>query len=58
MLEVGINKLIFSSFNTVYDMNANTQIRENFPLMPTNPYERSKPMAEPIYRDFAASDSQ
>ena len=58
MSEFGVKQIVFSSSATVYDVSDNTQIRENYPLMPINPYGRSKLMVEQIYADLAASDSQ
>lgn len=58
MSEFGVKQIVFSSSATVYDVNDNSQIREDSPLKPINPYGRSKLMVEQIYRDLAASDSQ
>ena len=58
MSEFGVKQIVFSSSATVYATNDDTQIREDSPLMPINPYGRSKLMVEQIYSDLAASDSQ
>ena len=58
MSEFGVKQLVFSSSATVYDVNDDSQIGEDSPLMPINPYGRSKLMVEQIYRDLAASDTQ
>jgi UDP-glucose 4-epimerase len=58
MSEFNIKKIVFSSSATVYDTQEDTQIREDFPLRPVNPYGRSKLMVEQIYRDLSASDNQ
>lgn len=58
MSEFGVKQIVFSSSATVYDISDDTQIAENYPLMPINPYGRSKLMVEQIYGDLAASDSQ
>ena len=58
MSEFGVKQLVFSSSATVYDVNDDSQIGEDSPLMPINPYGRSKLMVEQIYCDLAASDTQ
>ena len=58
MSEFGVKQIVFSSSATVYDVNDNSQIREDSPLKPINPYGRSKLMVEQIYADLAASDNQ
>jgi UDP-glucose 4-epimerase len=58
MAEFGVKRIVFSSSATVYDTPGDTQIREDFPLGPINPYGRSKLMVEQIYRDLALSDPQ
>lgn len=47
-----INSLIFSSSATVYGEPASVPIQEDFPTAATNPYGRSKLMAEECLRDF------
>ncbi len=58
MSEFGVKRIVFSSSATVYDTQIDTQIREDSPLGPINPYGRSKLMVEQIYRDLSASDNQ
>lgn len=58
MAEAGVKQLVFSSSATVYGDPATVPIRENFPLSATNPYGRSKLMAEDILRDVFKSDPQ
>ena len=55
--EAGIFKFVFSSSATVYGEPAQMPISEVCPVgQPTNPYGRSKLMAEDMLRDLAASD--
>ncbi len=58
MSEFGIKRIVFSSSATVYNAPGNSQIREDFPLGPINPYGRSKLMVEEIFQDLSASDSE
>jgi UDP-glucose 4-epimerase len=58
MAEFSVKRIVFSSSATVYDAPGDTQIREDFPLGPINPYGRSKLMVEQIYGDLALSDPQ
>lgn len=58
MAEFGVKRIVFSSSATVYDAPGDTQISEDFPLGPINPYGRSKLMVEQVYRDLSVSDSQ
>lgn len=58
MAEFGVKRIVFSSSATVYAASDDTQIREDFPLGPINPYGRSKLMVEHIYRDLSLSDAQ
>lgn len=58
MAEFGVKQIVFSSSATVYATNDDTQIREDSPLMPINPYGRSKLMVEQIFHDLATSDNQ
>lgn len=51
-----VRRLVFSSSATVYGDPASVPVREDFPLAPTNPYGRTKLMAEEVLRDVAASD--
>ena len=52
----GVKRLIFSSSATVYGDPPTVPIREDFPLVPTNPYGRSKLMIEQILQDLHAAD--
>jgi UDP-glucose 4-epimerase len=52
MLELGVNKLIFSSSATVYGDPARVPITEDFPRSCTNPYGRTKLMIEDILMDI------
>ncbi len=54
----GVRTLVFSSSATVYGDPASVPIHENFPLSATNPYGRSKLMAEDILRDLASAEPQ
>ncbi|MEI6299863.1 MAG: UDP-glucose 4-epimerase GalE [Betaproteobacteria bacterium] len=58
MARHGVKSLVFSSSATVYGDPHSVPIREEFPLVPTNPYGRSKLMVEDMLRDLAASDAQ
>ena len=51
-----VKNLVFSSSATVYGDAKTMPILEDFPLSATNPYGRTKLMAEDILRDIAASD--
>lgn len=53
-----VKTLVFSSSATVYGNPAAVPIREDFPLSATNPYGRSKLIAEDILRDFSKSEPQ
>ena len=57
MAEAGVKTMVFSSSATVYGDPPSVQFRENLPLLPVNPYGRSKMMVEDILRDLAAADS-
>ncbi len=57
MAQFGVKNLVFSSSATVYGDPATVPIRENFPLVATNPYGRSKLMIEDMLRDVAISDA-
>ena len=59
MADADVFKLVFSSSATVYGEPAEIPIRETCPLsVATNPYGRSKLMAEDTLRDLAKSDSR
>jgi UDP-glucose 4-epimerase len=57
MGEHGAKRLVFSSSATVYGDPPSLPIREDFPLVATNPYGRTKLMGEEILRDLLASDA-
>lgn len=50
-----VDKLVFSSSATVYGDAASQPIRESSPLSSTNPYARTKVVAEQLISDFVAS---
>ncbi|MCQ4143617.1 UDP-glucose 4-epimerase GalE [Vogesella sp. AC12] len=52
----GIRTLVFSSSATVYGNPSTVPIHESAPLSATNPYGRSKLMAEDILRDLVAAE--
>ncbi|WP_223441944.1 UDP-glucose 4-epimerase GalE [Pseudomonas sp. BF-R-19] len=57
MANAGLFNLVFSSSATVYGEPTQMPICENFPTAaPTNPYGRSKLMAEEMLKDLAYSD--
>lgn len=56
MREFAVQTLVFSSSATVYGDPRSVPIREDFPLSATNPYGRTKLMAEEILRDLHVSD--
>jgi len=56
MARYSVKKLVFSSSAAVYGDSQTIPIREDFPLLPTNPYGRSKLMAEEILRDLCLAD--
>jgi len=58
MAEYDVKTIVFSSSATVYDAPGDRQIREDFPLKPTNPYGQSKLMVEQILRDLSVSDNR
>ncbi|MGB8434169.1 MAG: UDP-glucose 4-epimerase GalE [Burkholderiales bacterium] len=58
MDEAGVKMLVFSSSATVYGEATSMPIREDFPLLPANPYGRSKLIVEEILRDLAAADPE
>lgn len=57
MAEFNVKSIVFSSSATVYDAPGDRQIREDFPLKPTNPYGQSKLMVEQMLRDLSLADS-
>ncbi|MDC7711983.1 UDP-glucose 4-epimerase GalE [Vogesella indigofera] len=52
------HNLVFSSSATVYGNPHTVQIKENFPLHPTNPYGRSKLMIEDMLRDLVQAQPE
>lgn len=56
MTEFDIRTLVFSSSATVYGDLSCSPISESAPLLPTNPYGRTKQMVEQILVDVAAAD--
>lgn len=56
MRAAGVKRLIFSSSATVYGDRAAMPVDEDAPVGPTNPYGRSKLMAETIMTDAARAD--
>ncbi|MQU62934.1 UDP-glucose 4-epimerase GalE [Pseudomonas sp. FSL R10-1350] len=59
MVRANVFKLVFSSSATVYGDPIEMPVREDFPTgTPTNPYGRSKLIAEEILQDLAKSDSR
>lgn len=57
MGRAGITTLIFSSTAAVYGNSEVMPITENHPLLPVNPYGRSKLMAETVLSDLAATSN-
>ena len=55
MSEAGVKQLVFSSSATVYGEPLTTQYSEDLPLLPVNPYGRTKAMIEDIVRDLSAT---
>ena len=58
MSQYQVKQLVFSSSATVYGDPKTVPIKEDSPLSATNPYGRSKLMAEDILRDLYLSDSR
>jgi len=56
MIRHNIKNLIFSSSCTVYGNPHKLPITEDFPLLPTNPYGRTKLIIEDILRDLHSAD--
>lgn len=55
LVENNVDKFIFSSTAAVYGIPESVPVGENSPLMPINPYGRSKMMSEMILRDFSSA---
>ena len=58
MPEFGCRVLVFSSSATVYGVNQEMPLREDFPTGCTNPYGWTKYMNEQILRDVANADAE
>jgi len=58
MEKANIRTLIFSSSATVYGDPLEVPVREDFPLLPTNPYGRSKLIIENILGDLYESNPE
>jgi UDP-glucose 4-epimerase len=56
MRDAGVRRLVFSSSATVYGDPITLPLTESHPLGATNPYGRTKQMAESILRDLAQSE--
>ncbi len=52
-----VKNIVFSSSATVYGLNNISPLREDMPTSATNPYGRTKLMAEEILRDIYTSDN-
>jgi UDP-glucose 4-epimerase len=57
MADAGVTTIVFSSSATVYGKPPPVQFCENLPLLPVNPYGRSKMIIEDVLRDVAKADS-
>ncbi|SDH36251.1 MULTISPECIES: UDP-glucose 4-epimerase GalE [unclassified Duganella] len=57
MAAAGVKTLVFSSSATVYGERVRSPILEDFPLLPANPYGRSKWMIEEMLRDQVGAAS-
>ena len=58
MQKYNVKKLVFSSSATVYAPTDSGAISEDFPLVASNPYGRTKLMIEDMLRDLYASDHE
>ena len=58
MQKYNVKKLVFSSSATVYAPSDSGAISEDFPLVASNPYGRTKLMIEDMLRDLYASDHE
>ena len=56
MKNCGVRQIVFSSSATVYGKPVALPIAENHPLLPVNPYGRTKLIIEDMLRDQCASD--
>ena len=55
MKEFDVKKFIFSSSSTVYGQPTQVPVPETAPLIPQNPYGRSKLFVEYVITDFCAT---
>lgn len=58
MQKFNVNKMVFSSSATVYGTPHKVPIKEDFPLIPTNPYGRTKLVIENLLYDLYVSDNK
>ncbi|MCW7755080.1 UDP-glucose 4-epimerase GalE [Desulfobotulus sp. H1] len=56
MMAEGVKNMVFSSSATVYGDPRTVPIREDFPLMPYNPYGKTKRVVEMVLEDVHAAD--
>ena len=56
MEKFGVNNLVFSSSATVYGVNQEMPLREDFPTGATNPYGRTKLFIEEILKDASIAN--
>lgn len=54
----GVKKMVFSSSATVYGDPERSPIHEDFPLMPTNPYGKTKLAIERLLQDVVQQDPE
>lgn len=55
MLAHGVSHIVFSSSATVYGMQEKVPLVEDMPMMPINPYGRTKWMIEEVLKDCAVA---
>ena len=55
MMVAGVRRCVFSSSATVYDLQSPMPLSERSPLLPQNPYGRSKLMCEQILEDAVSA---
>ena len=58
MKDHNVKNIVFSSSATVYGLNNISPLTEDLPTSATNPYGRTKVMAEDILRDMNVADSE